>query len=350
MNGSDERDRSVERLLRQSLKAPQRGVTDSCLDAETIAAWADGGLFGAALEIAQSHVADCARCQALAGAMARTHAVVREPEPAPRRWLAWLVPLTAVAAAVALWIAVPRDSGAPPSPATGTQRQTADAKASEPPLVGGQLQAPAPAAQKEEQASQAKADLPSRDQAQGYELRKDAGRRRETDRLNQRPEPAGKAAASASPDQGASALAAAPPPAALEAREAVQARPANAVAETVAIAGIVIVSPDPSVRWRLVRSAVQRSTNGGSSWDSVPTGAQAELTAGVAPSASVCWIVGRSGLVLLSTDGRSLSRVAFPDMTDLSAVRATDARTASVSTSDGRTFSTTDGGATWTRP
>jgi photosystem II stability/assembly factor-like uncharacterized protein len=36
-------------------------------------------------------------------------------------------------------------------------------------------------------------------------------------------------------------------------------------------------------------------------------------------------------------------------MTDLSAVKATDARSASVSTVDGRTFSTTDGGATWRR-
>jgi len=41
--------------------------------------------------------------------------------------------------------------------------------------------------------------------------------------------------------------------------------------------------------------------------------------------------------------------VAFPEVTDLSAIQATDARNASVSTADGRTFSTTDGGATWVR-
>jgi len=34
-------------------------------------------------------------------------------------------------------------------------------------------------------------------------------------------------------------------------------------------------------------------------------------------------------------------------MTDLTAVRATDARTVSVSAADGRTFSTTNGGQTW---
>jgi photosystem II stability/assembly factor-like uncharacterized protein len=42
--------------------------------------------------------------------------------------------------------------------------------------------------------------------------------------------------------------------------------------------------------------------------------------------------------------------VAFPEAVDLSAIRATDERRASVSTADGRTFSTTDGGSTWSRP
>ena len=64
---------------------------------------------------------------------------------------------------------------------------------------------------------------------------------------------------------------------------------------------------------------------------------------------SVCWLVGRGGVVLLSTDGRNWRRVAFPEATDLSAVQATDARAASVSSADGRTFSTTDGGVTWVR-
>jgi photosystem II stability/assembly factor-like uncharacterized protein len=59
-------------------------------------------------------------------------------------------------------------------------------------------------------------------------------------------------------------------------------------------------------------------------------------------------VAGRAGVVLLSTDGRRFSRVPFPETMDLSAVRATDARSASVSTTDGRTFSTIDGGVTWT--
>jgi photosystem II stability/assembly factor-like uncharacterized protein len=111
-----------------------------------------------------------------------------------------------------------------------------------------------------------------------------------------------------------------------------------------------IVSPDPSVRWRIAGSVVERSTDGGAAWEAVPTGVAAELRAGAAPSTTVCWVVGRGGIVLLSTDGRAWRRVAFPEITDLSAVRATDARTASVTTADGRMFTTSDGGLSWGRP
>jgi photosystem II stability/assembly factor-like uncharacterized protein len=52
-------------------------------------------------------------------------------------------------------------------------------------------------------------------------------------------------------------------------------------------------------------------------------------------------------MILLSLDGGPFSRVPFPEMTDLSAIKATDGRSASVITIDGRTFSTADAGATW---
>jgi photosystem II stability/assembly factor-like uncharacterized protein len=53
--------------------------------------------------------------------------------------------------------------------------------------------------------------------------------------------------------------------------------------------------------------------------------------------------------VLVSTDGRTWRRVTFPEITDLSAIRARDARSVSVTTADGRIFNTTDAGATWAR-
>lgn len=353
MNGSHERDRSIEWLLRQSLKAPRRGGTDSCIDAETLAAWADGGLSGAALETAQLHVADCARCQALIGALARTEPPVQRPEAAPRRWLAWLVPLAAAATAVAVWVAVPHDRSLPAAPEVPSE--SADARELNAPLPTSQNEAASaqpPAAGRQEQMSEAKREIGSPERAQTYEARKDA-EGRANDRLAPALEAAGKTTASASVDQAPSAQTAAraaASPAPVVAPDATRARSASAFAEATAGSGVLVLSPDPAVRWRLAGSRVEHSTNGGSTWDMVVAGTPAELTAGVAPSASVCWLVGRDGVVLLATDGRSFSRIPFPERTDLSAVRAADAQNASVTTTDGRVFNTTDAGATWLRP
>lgn len=331
MDTSRDRDKSIERLLRQSLQTPrQAGVTDSCLDAETVAAWVDGGLSGAALEMTQSHVADCARCQSLVGAMIRTNAAVAQPKPerAARRWLPWLVPLTAAAAAVALWVAVPGDLSAPQRPSEEVQTQSAETKARQSASLDNQAQAPTaisetPAAPAADKKAEARVIAP--------ELRKEIGRL-EADGLQRQ--------------DAAAAPAAAAPSAPATAEAPLAARRANSLAETIATE---IVSPDPSVRWRIAGSLVERSTNGGASWDAVPVGIAAVLTAGAAPTTTVCWVVGRGGVVLVSTDGRTWRRLAFPEITDLSSVLATDARTASVSTADGRIFSTSDGGLTWER-
>src|SRR5688572_11248991 len=107
-----ERDRTVERLLQRSLRRQGEPVTDaSCLDAETLAAWADGGLTPGQASLAEVHLAHCARCQATVAAIGRSvPPVVVADRWWQRRWtLGWLVPLTAGAAAVALWIAVPQD-------------------------------------------------------------------------------------------------------------------------------------------------------------------------------------------------------------------------------------------------
>jgi len=264
----------------------------------------DGGLSGAALAVAQSHVADCARCQTLVGTLARTAAIVPAPGPARRRWLTWLVPLTAASAAVVLWFVVPR-GGSEPVPPIVAVRIPTEGKAPEP-----------GSADKEATANRLEP------QQQVAELQKDG------DALKSAP--------------------AAAPPSTLAARQEVNARPLDAIVGR-ASARIEIVSPDVQARWRLAGPVVEQSTDGGSTWETVFTLAGAELTAGAAPSASTCWVIGRRGVVLRSTDGRTFAVVIFPAMTDLSAVEATDARSASVSTVDGRTFSTTDGGATWRR-
>ncbi len=310
MANSRERDESIERLLRQSLNDSQRaGATDECLDAEVVAAMIDGGLPGPALAAAQSHVADCARCQSLIGAMARIDSGA--PVETVRRvhgWLTWAVPLAAAAAGVAVWVAVPHRNDVP-APQTIEVRRRAEEQ--NVPVAAP----PVPA----ETFSDAKS---KKDEELASQLR------RET-------------------KQSADAALSAPAENAPAARSVNERGPARLNATLAEAAGLDILSPDPMVRWRIAGSTVQRSTDGGVRWELQPTGAPAELTAGAAPSASTVWIVGRAGVVLLSTDGRTWRRVPFPEITDLSGVRARDARSVSVMAADGRSFSTTDAGATW---
>jgi photosystem II stability/assembly factor-like uncharacterized protein len=68
---------------------------------------------------------------------------------------------------------------------------------------------------------------------------------------------------------------------------------------------------------------------------------------GAAPSPAICWVVGRGGVVLRSTDGATWQRVGLSDAIDLIAIRASDATNATITAADGRMFRTADGGKTW---
>jgi len=113
------------------------------------------------------------------------------------------------------------------------------------------------------------------------------------------------------------------------------------------------------VRWRLRGGSpapplsialLERSKDEGVTWEAVALPPQTTmLSGGSAPTNTVCWLVGRAGTVLLSTDGTVFRQVTKPVEADLASVRATDARSATVRTADGRTFVTTDGGVTWVR-
>jgi photosystem II stability/assembly factor-like uncharacterized protein len=109
-----------------------------------------------------------------------------------------------------------------------------------------------------------------------------------------------------------------------------------------------ILSPNVKVRWRILTGgSVARSIDGGMIWQTQSTGVPATLTAGTAPSPTICWLVGQGGIIVLSTDGRTWQRLPFPEAIDLTSIRASDEVNATVTTADGRTFITTDGGKTW---
>ena len=76
---SRDRDRTLEQALTHELRAAGTPARDACLDAETLGAWADGGLDGAQMAAVELHVSTCARAMAIVGATARS-----APAPAPR--------------------------------------------------------------------------------------------------------------------------------------------------------------------------------------------------------------------------------------------------------------------------
>ena len=286
----------------------------NCLDAETLAAWFDGGLSGAALEEVRSHVATCTRCQALVGAIGRTRAAVPAPQPErnPRWWLAWAVPAAAAATAVAIWIAVPHQTNVAVNPLPSPSLQKEASPRSTPLPAPAPAESAAPAAAPATPARQTRAKPDAAPPAATPQAANDA--------LQQAPAPLSEAV---------SVRSATSPPAAAERRDE--------AGRQGAVAG------PPQARAAFVNNLC------GPIWPVPPSEVAAQVTAGSSPSTAVCWIVGRAGTVLRSTDQRTWQRLNFPLTVDLTSVTATDAQSATVVTADGRTFSTVDGGVTWTQ-
>ena len=331
------RDQSLERLLKESFRTSARTrQPGSCPDAETLAAWVDGSLAGGQLTAAREHLADCVDCQATLAAFARTASPEVIPEPWWRRGVSarWLVPVAATATAVALWVAVPRDdyTRQPEEAATAVgQVATPRTEPTTEPAARADRQSPAPAG----------ADVPPPGQA-APELRREAaaGKAAPADQKVEQRDNASLAAGNAAP-----APPSAPPDSTIAGTARVGARLESA---TQAPRRIEIISPDASIRWRIGPAGVaEYSQNAGVNWEATPTGVGTDLLAGASPSGDVCWVVGRAGTVLLTTDGRKWQRLMFRAVADLVAIQATDARTATVTATDGRRFTTVDGGTTW---
>jgi hypothetical protein len=387
-----DQDAAMERWLREALAARDRTAASECLDAETLAAWSEGALGGSERSFAEAHAARCARCQAMLAAMARSVPEQPVPSSAIRKWVLMLSPAVAAAAAVALWFAVERRP-------TITLPQPTSPAPSESAASAPQVQtAPtAPAAGFEAKAEADKeAERPSSSQVR----RK--GQALPIDRVASTRQEAAKAStASPSPAPAAPASPPAPPAPLPSVAEAVavqntvvqaqtpqvqtpqgqtaQTQQPSTDLQTVPRAApepkrqsdprfraaaradglrdevregldlVSIVSPGGAVRWRVLRGRiVEHSSDGGANWATQYTATDnAVLLSGAAPSSTVAWLVGRAGMVLVTTDGRTWQRVGFPEAVDLVIVTATDARTATVTTADKRTFVTTNSGQTW---
>lgn len=393
MNTPD-RDRIIERLLTRSRVSEQSSAmlpfderaASSCLDAETLAAYVDGTLTASERAGAEQHAAGCARCQAVLASMSDAAPAAKA---APTRWrlMSWVVPVAAAAAAVAIWIAVPEPKrpstssvavnapaaqSTPAAPTPPEAKPSADAfreSAAAPQLNDARVTSPR---QLRKQAT-ATAPRTAARSAAADEARKDADKesraRTELDAVARekatRVPPASPAAPAAAPAPSAPpATGAVAGVAAARTGQRAAAKAPNAAerSATIAVTGLAesvqvavaneIQSSDGTVRLRFANAAptrvAERSTDRGASWRPEQLGFEVTLTAGACPGHDACWLVGRGGTVMISTEERAWRRVTFPLVVDLTAVTARDALRADVTAADGRVFRTEDGGATWT--
>lgn len=249
--------------------------TNRCLDGETLAAWVDGGLSRSDAAMAEAHVSSCPRCQEIAGLIVKTTPVTAVAPPWWRARAAWLVPATVGVAAIGLWMIAPKSPAplAKPPAAIAPLESSREAAVPAAPAVAPPVAArePLPVPQ---QADQRK-DLKRETQAADVQARANTG-----------------AAAPAAPPAASERLA--------DQRGARQ--------ESAKAGAKAAVSPDGALHWRIAdRGALERSTDGGATWQAVNVGITATFTA----------------------------------------VQAPEPRVAIVTTADGRQFRTTDGGASW---
>lgn len=326
----------------------------ACLDAETLAAWMDGGLDAPSVAALEAHVSSCHRCQSLVATFARTEPLARGTQ-APGTsglWRWWMAPLAATAAAVVLWMVVPQQPTNPLAPAAPSPSITAERNAaSRPDAIKPEVAqpatrpTPAPVDELKRNAPQAESQQKFADAARDRDLGAAAGNREQREK-KEAARGAGAAlmaeSAPARAEPAREAPAALAPPAAAEAPAALQ-RMAKAAAT------IDIVSSDPARRWRIAAGGtIEHSSDGGRTWAQVHAAGES-IAAGSSPLPTVCWLVGRAGTVLLATDAVTFARVSPPANVDLAGVTATSDRAATVTAADGRVFRTNDAGQTWQR-
>ena len=285
--------------LRRMIEQSPPMATDACLDAETLAAWADGGLTGQAAAAAELHASNCARCMTMLASMERS-----APSAAPRHLWArvglwrWLVPLTAAATALAIWVAIPDRPIAP-----------------ERTVVLQQEQAPLPVPRPESQQPVPQVQVPVPEQR---DLKENAAQRSP----NVEPPADTRAdflrleAPSAAAVQAPATPPAPQPETAADAIAGTSMARARSAQVFSTVPAVESAAPgNPQFKWRVVAStSIERSIDGGATW----------MTA--------------------SPVSGDLAKAAI----SIVGVRAVDGQRAVVRTSDDREFYTANAGVSWT--
>jgi hypothetical protein len=301
-----QRDASIDTFLRSGLRQAQdaSGFSGPCVDSETLAAWTEGALSANDAAAVETHLANCASCQQRLAVFVRTAPPPEVPPSLWQRWrLQWAVPIAAAATAVAIWVAVPDDRNeeiqdafaVSQSEPTEAQSQTARKGQAAAKSLPADTATPPAARERSEPLARRDADgaLSARDE------RREASQEKEADVEGFARE---RAAAAAAPVPQSETR---PLADAATARTG-PASPALTEQRQAAFADTEAVSPDPTIRWRVLPTGqLERSTNTGQTWEPVPL--QQKVTA----------------------------------------VRALSATSAVITTADGRRFRTDDQGKTW---
>jgi hypothetical protein len=130
-------------------------------------------------------------------------------------------------------------------------------------------------------------------------------------------------------------------------QQAQTASPAAPLSMAKADVPLVYPSPDPTVKWRVAGTRVERTIDGGNTWITDRAPSVTGVRNGASPSRDVCWLVGDAGLVVRREASGSWTVVTPPVAATLIAIAAPSASDALVTAADGRRFGTIDGGHTW---
>ena len=397
-----ERDAAFDRLIARGLTGETDASGVACPDADLLAAWFDHSLSVAEADRIEAHAASCGHCQQVLGDLARSEPAVTRaaPLPAPARpwhwhWR-WVVPLATAAIVVMMaqrTLRAPGETpgGAPTQPGLA-QPQSTVAETREQAMpgksAGDMVDAVRPAGQIARPAE------PVTREAQQV-----AGQAGSAARRSGIVEKAASAPTYAQRKEGEVAKPAPAAPAPVAENLRAEARPIGGVAggtvggvvggvargrADVQAENVVVVVPAqaPTVTMRTaasqkselaVRDAaelmhstsgagpsgttatwrygqggiVERSADGGGTWQHQTSGVSTPLADGSAVTDLVCWLVGAHGVVLRTTDGRTWERLSFPTSVDLVSVHAWSESVATVTAADRTEYETADGGKTW---
>ena len=125
--------------------------------------------------------------------------------------------------------------------------------------------------------------------------------------------------------------------------------PSSAVGGATAGHGVIAVTSPTNrlLEWRFSGTTIERSDDGGETWQPQASPAPAAILAASAPNGLVCWAVGKGGTVIRTLDGRNWQLLKAPSTADLVQASASNESSVIVKSTDGHQFSTTDGAATW---